>query len=62
MWMKSKEAGSKVQERQASSSSKRQLGGAHSGWIGERSVPITEAEGNWSAKSLGGELVFWAWC
>lgn len=29
-----------------------QLGGTHVGWIGERSVPVTSADGNWSAKSL----------
>lgn len=36
----------------ASSSSKRKLGGTNDGWVGERSVPITSAEGNWSAKSM----------
>jgi len=33
-----------------------QFGGVHEGWMGERSVPITSAEGCWSAKSLWGRL------
>src|SRR2546430_13082314 len=36
----------------ASSTRKRRFGGSQLGWIGLRSVPITLALGNWSAKSI----------
>jgi hypothetical protein len=52
MWMKSKVFGAKVHSLCASSSSKRQFGGTQRGWTSERSVPMTSAEGYWSAKSL----------
>jgi hypothetical protein len=41
-----------VQGLEASSSSNLQLGGTQDGWVGERSIPKTEALGNSSAKSL----------
>ena len=50
--MKSKDSGGKAQGRVTSSTSNMQFGGTHSGWIGERSIPVTVAEGNASAMSL----------
>jgi hypothetical protein len=50
--MKSKDSGGKVQGSVTSSTSNMQFGGTHSGWMGERSIPVTVAEGNASAMSL----------
>lgn len=52
MWMKSKLQGAKVQSSSASSSSNLQFGGTNKGMVFDISVPITSADGNWSAKSL----------
>lgn len=52
MWMKSNSPGRYVQSSLQSSISNLTLGGTQSGCVGERSVPVTEAEGNWSAKSM----------
>lgn len=54
MWMKSKWSLGYVQDRFRSSISKAQFGGTKRGWIGERSVPTTWADGYASAISLGG--------
>jgi hypothetical protein len=50
--MKSKESFRKVQGCVKSSIWNSRLGGTTEGWMGERSVAMTEAEGNWSAKSM----------
>lgn len=50
--MKSKEEGRKVHGSVKSSIWNSRLGGTEMGWMGDRSVAITEAEGNWSAKSI----------
>jgi hypothetical protein len=50
--MKSKLDGAKIQSSSASSSSNLQFGGTNKGMVFDMSVPITSAEGNWSAKSL----------
>lgn len=50
--MKSKEEGRKVQGCVKSSIWNSTLGGTSVGWIGDRSVAITLAEGYWSAKSI----------
>jgi hypothetical protein len=53
---KSKWFSGNVHSSCASSSSNLTFGGTHEGCIGERSVPMTVAEGNSSAKSLGGKV------
>jgi hypothetical protein len=50
--MKSKLSALYVHSNCASSISNLQFGGTNVGWIGERSVPMTSADGNSSAKSL----------
>ena len=50
--MKSKWLGGQVHGICASSISNLQLGGVQAGWMGDMSVPMISAEGNWSAKSL----------
>ncbi len=50
--MKSKLSFRKTHSLQASSTSNWRFGGTSRGCVGERSVPMTWAEGNWSAKSL----------
>src|SRR5204863_6048813 len=53
MWIKSKGwLGLNSHVDSASSTRKRRFGGTQLGWIGLRSVPITLALGNWSAKSI----------
>lgn len=52
MWMKSNVPGAKVQSSSASSNSNLQFGGMNRGIVFDKSVPMTSAEGNWSAKSL----------
>lgn len=52
MLMKSKCEGGNVHGAVTSSISKRQLGGAKVGWMGERSIPVTSAAGCSSAMSM----------
>lgn len=59
--MKSKLLSAYVQSLAASSISNLQLGGTQLGWMGDRSVPMTLAEGNWSAKSLLSRLYQHKW-
>jgi len=50
--MKSNELSSNVHGSSQLSSSNLTLGGTQLGWIGDKSVPVTSAEGNSSPKSL----------
>ena len=52
MWIRSKWLSGNVQSKQQSSISNLQFGGRNSGWIGERSMPVTSAAGYSSARSL----------
>lgn len=54
--MKSKEFGAYVHSEHASSISNLQFGATNKGWIGDKSVPMTSADGNSSAKSLPSPL------
>jgi len=59
MWMKEKWFIGQVQGEVQSSTSKVRFGGCCAGWQGERSVPVTSAEGKASAMSLERWVLVW---
>ena len=58
IWTKSNLSSGYCHVSLISSTTKRQLGGTDAGWMGERSMPITSADGYSSAKSLDRS---WGW-